>query len=252
MPRYKLVIEYDGRPFVGWQRQENGPSVQQAVEQAGAALSGAASPTQAAGRTDAGVHARAMTAHIDLGKHLTAEKVRDALNFHLKPAPIAILAAAEVSDEFHARFSCTGRSYEYRMINRRAPLTLEQGLAWRISGKLDHEAMHDAAQILVGKHDFSSFRASACQSNSSVKTLSSIGVARDGDLVTISCAALSFLHHQVRFMTGSLVEVGLGKWSANDLREVLEARDCTKAGQVAPAGGLYFMGASYPDGAATI
>ena len=247
MPRYKLVIEYDGRPFVGWQRQDNGPSVQQAIEAAGAALSGAPAPTQAAGRTDAGVHARAMAAHIDLDKDFSAEKVRDALNFHLKPAPIAILSAAQVSEEFHARFSCTGRSYEYRIINRRAPLTLEKGLAWRIAGKLDHEAMHEAAQILVGKHDFSSFRAAACQSNSPVKTLSSIGVARDGDLIVISCRALSFLHHQVRFIAGSLVEVGLGKWSADDLRDVLAARDCSKAGQVAPSGGLYFMKATYPD-----
>jgi len=245
MPRYKLVLEYYGKPFVGWQRQENGPSVQSAFEAACTALSGEAVAAQAAGRTDAGVHALGMVVHIDLAKGLAADVVLNALNHLLKPAPIAVLAAEIVDDEFHARFSCTRRAYEYRIINRRAPLTIEAGRAWHVATPLDAEAMDAAAQILLGHHDFTTFRTTVCQANSPEKTLDELSVSRAGGDIFIRCAARSFLHHQVRSITGSLVEVGRGRWRASDLKAALEARDRARCGVVAPPDGLYFLHADY-------
>ncbi|MEM8772164.1 MAG: tRNA pseudouridine(38-40) synthase TruA [Pseudomonadota bacterium] len=245
MPRYKLLIEYDGGPFVGWQRQENGPSIQEAVEEAARLLSGESVAVHGAGRTDAGVHALGMTAHLDLARDYGADVVCDALNHHLKPAPIAILEAEEVSVDFHARFSCTARSYEYRIINRRAPLALDAGKAWRASAPLDAAAMHAAAQVFVGTHDFTTFRAAACQSASPVKSVDKISVSRMGDEIVTRCSARSFLHHQIRSFVGSLVEVGRGKWKARDLKAALEAKDRAACGPVAPAEGLYFVRADY-------
>lgn len=245
MPRYKLTLEYDGTPFVGWQRQDNGPSVQQVLEEAAQALSSEDVTAHAAGRTDAGVHALGMIVHIEFEKSFRSDVIRDALNQHMRPEPVVVLAAEVVSDAFHARFSCTRRAYEYRIINRRPPLTLDDNRAWRVPAPLDEEAMHIASQALVGKHDFTTFRAAACQSESPVKTLDEISVSRAGENIFVRCAARSFLHHQVRSITGSLVEVGRGKWSVRDLRAALEARDRARCGQVAPAAGLYFLRADY-------
>ncbi len=245
MPCYKLALEYDGTPFVGWQRQENGPSVQGRLEAAAKALSGEQITAHSAGRTDAGVHALGMVAHIDLQKEFSAATVRDALNQHLRPAPIVVLNAEIVSEEFHARFSCVRRAYEYRIVNRRAPLTLDANRAWRVSPPLDAEAMHEAAQMLVGKHDFTTFRAAACQSASPVKTLDEISVMRAGADIFIHCTARSFLHHQVRSFAGSLVEIGKGKWRAKDLNDALKAKDRARCAPVAPAQGLYFLRADY-------
>ena len=245
MPRYKLTLEYDGTPFVGWQRQDNGLSVQAVLEKAAHALCGEEVGACAAGRTDAGVHAFAMVAHIELKKDFRADVVRDALNHHMMPAPVSVLHAEQVSDEFHARFSCIRRAYEYRIISRRARLALDVNRAWHIPLTLDTDAMNKAAQVLVGKHDFTTFRAVACQSASPVKTLDEISVSRAGDDIFIRCAARSFLHNQVRSFVGSLVEVGKGKWRARDLQHALEARDRAACGQVAPAAGLYFLRADY-------
>ncbi len=245
MPRYKLTVEFDGGPFVGWQRQENGASVQAAMEDAVNALTGAPALVYGAGRTDAGVHALAMVAHVDIEKDYGADVVCNALNQHLRPAPIAVLAAEQVSNDFHARFSCIRRAYEYRIVNRRAPLTLERGHAWRVTARLDADAMNAAAQTLVGLHDFSTFRSVQCQSKSPVKTLEEISVSRAGEDVILRCAARSFLHHQVRSITGSLVEVGRGKWRARDLKAALEAKSRDACGPVAPSDGLYFRRADY-------
>jgi len=245
MPRYKLTIEYDGTPFCGWQRQDNGVSVQETLEKAVAAFSGERVIIQGAGRTDAGVHAYGMAAHLDLKKAFEPRVVRDALNHHLLPAPIAVISTARVGDNFHARFSCTRRYYEYRILNRRAPLTLEHERAWRLAAPLDESAMHEAAQVLVGKHDFTTFRAAACQSASPVKTLMDISVERQSDEVLIRCSARSFLHNQVRSFAGSLAEVGKGKWSVADMEAALAARDRVRCGEVAPACGLYFVKADY-------
>ena len=245
MVRYKLIIEYDGTDFVGWQRQENGLSIQESVERAVAAFCGETVSAHAAGRTDSGVHAFAMAAHIELVKDWPADVVRDALNQHLRPAPIVILAAEKAADDFHARFSCVGRAYEYRIVNRRTPLALDRGRAWRVSSRLDAEAMDNAAQVLVGKHDFTTFRSTKCQSDSPVKTLNEISVSRVAEDIYIRCAARSFLHNQVRSFVGSLVEVGKGKWRARDLKAALESADRTCCGPVAPAEGLYFLRADY-------
>jgi len=245
MVRYKLIIEYDGADFVGWQRQENGLSIQESVERAVAAFCGETVSAHAAGRTDSGVHAFAMAAHIELVKDWPVDVVRDALNQHLRPAPIVILAAEKAADDFHARFSCVGRAYEYRIVNRRTPLALDRGRAWRVSSRLDAEAMDKAAQVLVGKHDFTTFRSAKCQSETPVKTLNEISVSRLGEDIYIRCAARSFLHNQVRSFVGSLVEVGKGKWLARDLKAALEAADRTCCGPVAPAEGLYFLRADY-------
>ncbi len=245
MTRYKLVLEYDGGPFVGWQRQDNGPSVQAALEDAVAAFCGERVTAHGAGRTDAGVHALGQVAHVDIAKPTDAGTVRDALNYHLKPAPVAVLDAEAVSDAFHARFSATGRRYLYRIVNRRAPLALERGRAWFVPTRLDAAAMNDAAQILVGQHDFTSFRAAECQAKSPVKTLDRLDVAREGDLLRIEAAARSFLHHQVRNMAGTLRLVGEGKWHANDLAAALARRDRSAAGATAPAEGLYLVAVDY-------
>jgi len=245
MPRYKLTLEYDGGPFVGWQRQDNGSSVQGAIEDAVAAFAGARSNVYAAGRTDAGVHAIAMVAHVDIEKIFEPDVVRDALNFHLKPAPIAVLGAEEVGDDFHARFSCAGRAYEYRIINRRSPLALERGRAWRIAQALDADAMHDAAQALVGQHDFTTFRASHCQAKSPVKTLDEISVSRAGEDIILRCSAPSFLQHQIRSFAGTLAEVGRGKWRVRDVKTALEAKSREACGPVAPPDGLYFLRGRY-------
>ena len=245
MQRWKLTLEYDGRPFVGWQRQDNGPSVQQTLEEAIERLSGETVRVHTSGRTDAGVHALGQVCHFDLEKPFTGLKLRDALNFHLKPAPVAVLLAEAVPEEFHARMTCLGRSYVYRIVNRRAPLALETGRAWHVMRPLDAEAMHEAAQILVGQHDFTSFRASLCQANSPVKTLERLAVERVGEELRVHAAARSFLHHQVRNMGGTLELVGAGKWSAGDLRRTLEARNRSAAGPTAPPDGLYFVGARY-------
>ncbi len=245
MPRYLLILEFDGGPFCGWQRQENGLSIQESLEDAAFKFSGERVTAFSAGRTDAGVHALAMPAHFDLQKEAEPGKVREAINYHLKPAPIAALSAEIVSNDFHTRFSATRRHYRYRIVNRRAPLTLDAGRAWRLGAPLDETAMHDAAQALVGKHDFTTFRASTCQADTPVKTLSSICVAREGDEVRVECAARSFLHHQVRSMVGSLVEVGFGRWTRADFVDAFHARNRRRCGQVAPAEGLYFLRADY-------
>jgi tRNA pseudouridine38-40 synthase len=243
--RYKLIVEYDGAPFVGWQRQANGLAVQEVLEDAIFAFTGERAVTHAAGRTDAGVHALAMTVHFDLGRPHSADTVRDAINHHLRPRPVAVLAAQAAPDDFHARFSCTGRRYLYRIVNRRAPLALEAGRAWRISAPLAAEAMDESAGTLIGRHDFSTFRAAQCQASSPVKTLSHLSVDRDGEQIFIRAAAPSFLHHQVRSIVGSLVQVGLGRWPARQLKAAREACDRAACGPVAPPEGLYFECAEY-------
>lgn len=246
MTRFRLTIEYDGRPYMGWQRQPHGPSVQQAIEEAALAITGEETLVYGAGRTDAGVHALAMAAHIDIEKAFTPFRLGEALNAKLRPEPIAILDCREVEEDWHARFSCTGRAYRYRIVNRRAPLALDAGKAWRIPRDLDHEAMHEAAQLLVGKHDFTTFRSAHCQSDSPVKTLDRLTVSREGDEVHVEAEARSFLHHQVRSMVGCLAMVGQGQWTRDDLGEALEAADRSRLGLNAPPGGLYFVAAKYP------
>ncbi len=245
MPRYKLVIEYDGAPFVGWQVQATGPSVQGLLEDAVESFCGERTLVQGAGRTDAGVHAIGQAAHVDLAKDWDSDTVRDALTAQLRPHPIAVLAAEKVAGDFHARFSATKRHYLYRVINRRADLALDRGRAWRVARPLDAAAMHEAAQRLIGKHDFTTFRHAECQAKSPVKTLDQLDVARDGDEVRFVISARSFLHHQVRSMVGSLVNVGEGRWSADDLADALAARDRTACGTVAPAEGLYLVKVDY-------
>jgi len=245
MPRYKLTIEYDGTPFVGWQMQDNGPSIQAALADAIAAFAGERALVGGAGRTDAGVHALGQVAHVDLSKEWDVETVRDAVNFHLRPQPIAVLEAARVGARFDARFSAIKRHYLYRVVNRRADLTLELNRAWRVPHALDADAMHQAAQRLVGRHDFTTFRAAECQARSPLKTLDRLDVSRVGDDLRITASARSFLHHQVRSMVGSLVHVGAGKWSTDDLAAALAARDRTACGQVAPPHGLYLVRVDY-------
>jgi tRNA pseudouridine38-40 synthase len=243
--RYKLTIEYDGTPFVGWQMQDNGPSVQSVLTDAIAAFAGERAAVQGAGRTDAGVHALGQVAHVDLAKDWDNDTVRDAINFHVRPQPIAVLEAEQVEPNFDARFSATKRHYLYRIFNRRADLTLDQNRVWRVPRALDAAAMHSAAQKLVGRHDFTTFRAAECQAKSPVKTLDRLDVTRESDEVRIEASARSFLHHQVRSMVGSLVHVGEGKWSATDLAGALAARDRTVCGQVAPPHGLYLVRVEY-------
>lgn len=245
MTRFKLTIEYDGRPFMGWQRQPHGPSVQAAIEDAAATMLGETVTLHAAGRTDAGVHGRAMIAHVDIARDVTPFRLAEGLNACVRPAPVAILDCAIVSDNFHARFSCLARHYEYLIVNRRAPLTFDHGLAWRVPAALDADAMHDAAQVLVGRHNFTTFRSIHCQADSPLRTLDRLDVTRDGDTIRIQASARSFLHHQVRSMVGCLSLVGRGKWSAADLKAALEARDRTALGLNAPPDGLYFIRADY-------
>ena len=245
MPRFKLLIEYDGTPFVGWQAQDNGVSVQSAIAAAVTAFSGETVPVHGAGRTDAGVHALGQAAHVDLAKDWDTDSVRDALNFHLRPQPIAVLSAERVTEDFDARFSATKRHYLYRVVNRRADLALEANRSWRVGRPLDAEAMHGAAQGLVGRHDFTTFRAAECQAKSPLKTLERLDVTRSGEELNVTAVARSFLHHQVRSMVGSLVHVGDGKWSAEDLAAALAARDRARCGQVAPPQGLYLVRVEY-------
>jgi tRNA pseudouridine38-40 synthase len=243
--RFRLLIEYDGTGYVGWQRQDNGPSIQQAIEAAIFAFSAERPSLAAAGRTDAGVHALGQVAHVDLARETKADTLRDAINFHLKPQPISILAAAQVPSDFHARFSAIVRRYLYRIVNRRAPLALERNRAWWIQTELDAAAMHEAARRLIGRHDFTSFRSSICQAASPLKTLVRLEVERQGGEIRIHAAARSFLHHQVRNMVGTLKLVGEGRWSAEDVAAALAQRSRAAAGPTAPAEGLYLAEVRY-------
>ena len=245
MPRYKLTIEYDGAPFSGWQIQADRLTVQGVLTTALEALTGEKTLVQGAGRTDAGVHARGQVAHVDLAKDWETDTIRDALNAHLRPHPVAVLLAERASEDFNARTSAVKRHYLYRIVNRRADLTFDLKYAWRVPRPLDAVAMHEAAQQLIGKHDFTTFRAAECQANSPVKTLDQLDVERAGEEVAVYASARSFLHHQVRSMVGSLVMVGIGQWSADDLSKALEARDRAACGQVAPPDGLYLVQVDY-------
>jgi len=245
MTRFRLTVEFDGSPFMGWQRQAHGPSVQQAIEEAVAAVTGEQAVSHAAGRTDAGVHALAMSAHVDVEKGITPFRLMEGVNALIRPNPIAIIGCEAVPDDWHARFSCVGREYLYRISNRRAPLTLERGRAWRIAKSLDADAMHAAAQLLVGHHDFTTFRSAHCQAESPVKTLDRLNVRREGDQLLIEAAARSFLHHQVRSMVGCLAMVGQGQWAEADLKDALDAQDRAALGLNAPPDGLYFVKANY-------
>ena len=244
MPRYRLLIEYDGRPFHGFQAQVGLPSVQGALEAAVKGFCGEDLRVHAAGRTDTGVHATGQVAHIDLTKHWPVETVRNALNAHLVPAPIAVLEACVAEGDWHSRFSATGRRYRYRILNRMSPPALEQGRVWHVKKPLDAAAMHAAAQVLVGHHDFTTFRDLNCQAKSPMKTLDVAAVSRDGEDVILEFASRSFLHRQVRSMTGTLAEVGIGRWMAADVAAALAARDRKACGLVAPAAGLYLTGVS--------
>ncbi|HTM96268.1 MAG TPA: tRNA pseudouridine(38-40) synthase TruA [Croceibacterium sp.] len=246
MTRFALTIEYDGGPFMGLQRQDHGPSVQQAVEEAALAITGEQATMHAAGRTDAGVHALAMRAHFDIGKAITPFRLREGLNAKLRPAPVSVTACEVVADDWHARFSCIGRAYEYRILNRRAPPALEAGKVWHEPRPLDAEAMHRAAQALVGRHDFTTFRSAHCQAKDPVKTLDRLAVRREGEHVIVEAAARSFLHHQVRSMVGCLALVGLGKWPEAGIGEALAAKDRAALGLNAPPEGLFFVQAVYP------
>jgi tRNA pseudouridine38-40 synthase len=245
MPRYKLVIEYDGTDYVGWQRQANGLSVQEVIERALARLDPAPGGLRGAGRTDAGVHAAAQVGHVDLSREWRPDKLREALNAQMRPEKVAILLAEAVADDFDARFSAKARHYLYRIVNRRAPLTFDSGNAWLVKRRLDSQAMHVAAQLLLGRHDFSTFRDADCQAENPVRTLDRLDVRRQGDEIHVYASARAFLHRQVRSMVGSLEHVGSGKWRAEDLQAALEACDRARCGQVAPAAGLYLIGVDY-------
>jgi len=244
--RWRLTIEYDGGPFMGWQRQDHGPSVQQALEGALQKMTGEQTAFHAAGRTDAGVHALAMAAHVDVMKSLTPHRLREGLNALVRPQPISVTEVEEVADDWHARFSCIGRRYLYRILNRRAPPALERGRLWHIALPLDLAAMQQGAGHLVGRHDFTTFRSAHCQSDNPVKTLDRLEVSRASDEIRIEAAARSFLHHQVRSMVGCLALVGRGQWAPDDMRKALEARDRAALGLNAPPHGLYFVEAVYP------
>jgi tRNA pseudouridine38-40 synthase len=245
MPRYRLTLEYDGGPFVGWQRQDNGPSVQGRLEEAIEKLSGERVTVTGAGRTDAGVHALGQVAHFDLEKQFEPGKVRDALNYYLRPDPVVVLDAAAADGEFHARFSATARHYLFRILNRRSPPALEGGRVWHVSPRLDADAMHAAAQLLVGQHDFTTFRAAECQAQSPVKTLDRLDVSRRADEIHIEASARSFLHHQIRSFAGTLKLVGEGKWTPRDVADALAAKDRARCGPVSPPDGLYLVRVDY-------
>lgn len=247
MPRYRLTVEYDGTGYVGWQRQENGPSIQAALEAAMRAFCGEAAAVHGAGRTDAGVHASGQVCHLDLARRVAPGVLRDAANAHLRPAPIAVLDAAEAPDGFHARFSAVERIYRYRIVNRRAPLALDRGRAWRVAAPLDRAAMAAAAARFVGRRDFTSFRAAGCQAASPVRTLDRLEVAeeREGEEIVVTAAARSFLHNQVRIIAGTLARVGLGKARADAIPAILAARDRAAAGPTAPACGLVLAAVRY-------
>ena len=245
MTRFALTLEFDGTPFAGLQRQKDAPSVQQTVEDAAHAVTGETVTMHSAGRTDAGVHALAMRSHIDIAKDIAPFRLMEALNARMRPAPVAVTACEEVADDWHARFSCIGRRYEYRIANRRAPLTLEKDRAWRVGQELDAEAIHETAQSLVGCHDFTTFRSAHCQAASPVKTLDRLDVSRVGSDILVHAAARSFLHHQVRSMVGCLALVGMGRWNRKDMADALAARDRQRLGLNAPPHGLYFVEALY-------
>ncbi|WP_375450114.1 tRNA pseudouridine(38-40) synthase TruA [uncultured Devosia sp.] len=245
MPRYRLTIEYDGTPFHGWQRQLHSPSVQAALEAAILGFSGQAVITQAAGRTDTGVHATGQVAHFDLAREWDPFRIREALNFHLRPHPIGIIEAEAVPASFEARFSARARHYQYRILNRRAPAILERSRVWHLPMPLDAGAMHAAAQLILGTHDFTTFRAAECQAKSPVKSLDRLDVRREGDHILVSASARSFLHHQVRSLVGSLKLVGEGKWRPADLRAALDATDRSRCGALAPSAGLYLVKVDY-------
>jgi tRNA pseudouridine38-40 synthase len=247
MPRYRLTIEYDGRPYRGFQAQAELPSVQGAIEAAVLGFTGETVRIHAAGRTDTGVHATGQVIHLDLTRDWKPEVVMNALNAHLVPQPVAVLDAVVVADDWHARFSAKGRRYQYRILNRPAPPALERGEVWHVKKPLDAAAMQEAAQVLVGHHDFTTFRDLQCQAKSPLKTLDVATVRREGELVLLEFASRSFLHRQVRSMAGSIVEVGVGRWTRADLAAALEAKDRRACGPVAPADGLYFTGVSYED-----
>ncbi len=245
MPRFKLTVEYDGQPFVGWQRQENGLSVQQVLEEAAFAMTGERRVVAGAGRTDAGVHAAGQVAHVDLARDWAPFRLGEGLNAHCVPHPVAVLAVEKVADDFDARHSACGRRYRYRVVNRRAPLALDRGRAWRVKPILDLAAMREGARLLLGRHDFTTFRDAQCQAKSPIRTLDALEVTRDGDAVTFEVAALSFLHRQVRSMVGSLIDVGAGRWTPGDLKAALDAADRSRCGQVAPAHGLCLTRVDY-------
>jgi tRNA pseudouridine38-40 synthase len=247
MPRYRLTLEFDGGPFCGWQVQANGPSVQAALEAAADAMATREGPAVAAGRTDAGVHALALTVHLDLVQDLMPERVMSGLNHHLRPQPIVVLDARRAPPGFHARFDAIARHYLYRILNRRAPPALLAGRVWHVARGLDTERMQAAAETLVGRHDFTSYRDAACQADSAVKTLGRLAVARQGQMIEIRASAPSFLHHQVRNMVGTLKAIGEGRQDVGYARRALDARDRAAAGPTAPPGGLYFLHADYPD-----
>lgn len=244
MPRYKLTIEYDGTPFCGWQRQDNGRSVQSALEDAAAKLCGRPTRVNGAGRTDTGVHATGQVAHLDFDRAYPADTVRDAINAHLRPEPVAVLAAEAVPDSFDARHSARARHYLYRIVNRRPPLALDQ-VAWRVPQPLDAASMQAGARHLLGRHDFTTFRAAQCQAKSPLRTLDRLDVVREGDVIAVTASARSFLHNQVRSMVGTLVEVGLGRWQPDDVAAALEARSRPACGPVAPASGLILTRVDY-------
>ncbi|QNA83860.1 tRNA pseudouridine(38-40) synthase TruA [Sphingomonas sp. So64.6b] len=246
MTRFALTVEFDGRPFMGWQRQSHGASVQAAIETAALAITGETVAVHAAGRTDAGVHALGMRAHVDVARTITPFRLMEALNAKLRPDPVAIIACEIVPDDWHARFSCLARHYEYRVVTRRAPLTVELGLAWRVPVELDAAAMADGAARLVGRHDFTTFRSAHCQADSPVRTLDRLDVAREGERIVVRASARSFLHHQVRSMVGCLALVGQGKWTPGDMSAALAAKDRAALGFNAPPDGLFFVKADYP------
>jgi len=245
MPRYKITIEYDGTPFVGWQAQDNGPSVQAALERALLAFSAEAARVNGAGRTDAGVHALGQVAHFDLDKEWPCETVRDALNAHLRPDPVAVLDCERVAADFDARFSATQRTYLYRIVDRRTPLALDRQRAWQVPRRLDTRTMNVAAKALLGNHDFTTFRSAQCQAKSPQKTLDRLDVKREKSIIHIEAVARSFLHNQVRSMVGALKLVGEGKWRVGDIERALKARDRAACAPVAPAHGLYLERVDY-------
>ncbi len=246
MTRFALTVEYDGRPFMGWQRQKHGPSVQAALEEAVFLVTGERTAVHAAGRTDAGVHGLGMRAHVDIVRAITPFRLMEALNARVRPNPVAVLDCVVVADDWHARFSCLARAYEYRIVNRRAPLTWEAGLAWQVPQPLDDAAMAAAAAVLVGRHDFTTFRSAHCQADSPVRTLDVLTVERSGERIAVRAAARSFLHHQVRSMVGCLALVGMGRWSVDQVAEALDARDRAQLGLNAPPDGLFFVASTYP------
>ena len=245
MAKYKIIVEYDGTDFVGWQKQENGPSIQSSLEDAIKKITSETVNVFGAGRTDSGVHAKGQVAHFELSKNIPLDNIRDGINQHLRPLPIAILDVKEVDDDFHARFSAKLRTYEYLIINRRAPLTFNKKLAWGVFKKLNMDAMKEAASIFVGKHDFNAFRSVDCQSSSTIKTVQSCSIETNDQHIKLNVSAKSFLHSQVRIMIGTLVEVGKEKFNSSDVKEIIKSRDRSQAGATAPAHGLYLLKVEY-------